>query len=76
MRISHASKMAIWKQCGCSPFAYALRAVVVNEMTSKQWSAPHNVTNPADMRSVGQASLESFGFFTDRCSHLTASAVP
>lgn len=49
----------------CSPFAYALRAVVVNEMTSPSWAAPRNPGVPSS-KTIGQASLESFGFFTDR----------
>ncbi|KAK9829450.1 hypothetical protein WJX72_005937 [[Myrmecia] bisecta] len=46
-----------------SPFAYALRALVINEMTSPDWSAP---VSPGASISVGVASLESFGFYTDR----------
>lgn len=50
--------------CGaCSPFAYALRAIVVNEFTSAEWSAR---ASPTSTLTVGQSSLESFGFFTDR----------
>ena len=37
-----------------SPFAWSLRAVAINEMTSPPWG------------SVGIQALESFGFQTDR----------
>lgn len=39
-----------------SPFAYSLRAVAINEMTSPAWGE------------VGIQALESFGFQTDRCA--------
>lgn len=45
-----------------SPFAYALRSLVINEMTSPQWSQP---VAPGSPLSIGVASLESFGFYTD-----------
>ena len=38
-----------------SPFAYSLRAVAINEMTSPAWGP------------VGIQALESFGFQTERC---------
>ena len=57
-----ASTQLMHGLCACSPFAYALRAVVVNEMTSSQWA--ERASN--GRQTVGQASLESFGFFTNR----------
>lgn len=44
-----------------SPFAYALRAIVINEMTSSKWDAPTSSGVP-----TGISALDSFGFFTDR----------
>ena len=46
-----------------SPFAWSLRAVAINEMTSPPWG------------NVGIQALESFGFQTDRCfpPHLDSS---
>ena len=38
-----------------SPFAYSLRAVAINEMTSPAWGE------------AGIQALESFGFQTERC---------
>uniref|UniRef100_A0A7S3UDR3 ABC transporter domain-containing protein n=1 Tax=Picocystis salinarum TaxID=88271 RepID=A0A7S3UDR3_9CHLO len=43
-----------------SPYAYAIRALVINEMTSPRWGE----TN--DGETVGETVLLSFGFFTDR----------
>lgn len=48
----------------CSPFSYALRAIVINEMTNDRWSAaapgnPHHFT-------LGEEGLDTFGFFTER----------
>lgn len=51
-----------------SPFAYGLRAVVVNEMTSQAWDYADAATPPG--QTVGIASLESFGFQTERYSKL------
>ncbi|KAK9807392.1 hypothetical protein WJX73_000014 [Symbiochloris irregularis] len=48
-----------------SPFAYALRALVVNELTSPNWRQPFDPQDPTGP-TVGQHSLTSFGFFTDR----------
>lgn len=45
-----------------SPFAYALRAVVINEMTSPGWDA----IQAGSSETVGVYSLKSFGFFTER----------
>ena len=45
-----------------SPFAYGLRAVVINEMTSPGWNAIQAGTT----ETVGVYSLKSFGFFTER----------
>jgi hypothetical protein len=47
-----------------SPFAYGLRAVVVNEMTSAAWNYADANTPPG--LTVGIASLESFAFQTER----------
>ena len=56
-----------------SPFAYGLRAVVINEMTSPSWDAIQAGTT----ETVGVYSLKSFGFFTERSvapeSHESAS---
>lgn len=45
-----------------SPFAYGLRAVVINELTSPGWDA----IQPGSTDTVGVYSLKSFGFFTER----------
>ncbi|MEW5298072.1 MAG: hypothetical protein WDW36_001233 [Sanguina aurantia] len=45
-----------------SPFSWALRAVVINEMTSPAWQGP----DPSDpSSSIGVTSLLSFDFFTE-----------
>ncbi|DBB03271.1 TPA: hypothetical protein ACH3X3_010666 [Trebouxia sp. C0006] len=45
-----------------SPFAYGLRGVVINEMTSPGWDAIQAGTT----ETVGVYSLKEFGFFTER----------
>ncbi len=45
-----------------SPFAYGLRAVVINELTSPGWDAIQSGTT----ETVGEYSLKEFGFFTER----------
>lgn len=45
-----------------SPFAYGLRAVVINELTSPGWDAIQSGTT----ETVGVYSLKEFGFFTER----------
>lgn len=50
-----------------SPFAYGLRAIVVNEMTSAGWAYADQSTPPGS--TVGLQALESFGFQTDQCAH-------
>ena len=47
---------------GCTA---AVRAVVINEMTSPQWAYPNDPALP-NGSSAGVASLESFGFFLER----------
>lgn len=47
-----------------SPFSYALRAVVINEMTQERWSAPAP-GNPQGL-TLGEEGLETFGFYTER----------
>ncbi|CAL8463057.1 g2591 [Coccomyxa elongata] len=47
-----------------SPFAYGLRAIVVNEMTSAGWSYSDATTPPGS--TVGIQALESFGFQTEQ----------
>ncbi|KXZ50448.1 hypothetical protein GPECTOR_16g622 [Gonium pectorale] len=56
---------AIWAYW-ISPFAYALRCLVVNEMVSPKWQ---NVPAPPGMPpglSLGDAALQSFDFYTER----------
>lgn len=43
-----------------SPYAYAIRALVINEMTSPRWGEMYNG------ETIGETVLLSFGFFTDR----------
>eukprot|EP00892_Ulva_mutabilis_P001385 jgi/Ulvmu1/11247/UM073_0019.1 len=43
-----------------SPFAYSIRALAINEMTSPRWDAPGPGGQP-----VGVVALETFDFFTD-----------
>lgn len=59
-----------------SPFAYGLRAIVVNEMTSAGWSYSDASTPPGS--TVGIQALESFGFQTDQCAPISLylSTVP
>ena len=45
-----------------SPFAYGLRAVVINELTSPGWQGIQAGTT----ETVGEYSLKEFGFFTER----------
>ncbi|KAK9864221.1 hypothetical protein WJX84_010123, partial [Apatococcus fuscideae] len=47
-----------------SPFAYALRAVVINEMRSPNWQQPNNATVVGGP-TVGEAALQSFEFQTE-----------
>jgi hypothetical protein len=47
-----------------SPFSYALRAIVVNEMTQPRWSRPAP-GNP-DGLTLGEEGLHTFGFYTER----------
>ncbi|WIA42005.1 hypothetical protein OEZ86_009302 [Tetradesmus obliquus] len=46
-----------------SPFAYALRALVINEFRSPQWS--QKVLGVPGAYTMGQAALISFDFYTD-----------
>lgn len=46
-----------------SPFAYGLRAVVINELTAPDWSRIQSGTS----ETVGAYALKQFGFFTERC---------
>lgn len=48
----------------CSPFSYALRAIVVYEMTHDRWSAPAP-GNPQQL-TLAEEGLDTFGFFTER----------
>lgn len=57
-----------------SPFAYGLRAIVVNEMTSAGWSYSDATTPPGS--TVGIQALESFGFQTDQCAPAPLCNVP
>jgi ABC-type multidrug transport system permease subunit len=47
-----------------SPFAYALRALAINEFTSHQWSA--RVAGVPGASNLGQAALVSFDFPLER----------
>lgn len=47
-----------------SPFAYSIRALAINEMTSPRWAAPA----PFSGRSIGETALETFDFFTEECA--------
>ena len=49
-----------------SPFAYGLRAIVINEMTAPSWSYADATTPPGS--TVGIQGLQSFGFQTERCA--------
>jgi len=46
-----------------SPYAYALRALAVNEMTSPRWDT---LAGPAGAASLGGYALEQFDFYQDR----------
>lgn len=46
-----------------SPFAYSIRALAINEMTSPRWSAQA----PLSGASIGETALEAFDFFTEEC---------
>ncbi|KXZ56523.1 hypothetical protein GPECTOR_1g47 [Gonium pectorale] len=46
-----------------SPFAWALRCLVINEFTSPSWNAPSPVT---DGRTLGEEALLTFDFYTTR----------
>jgi hypothetical protein len=52
-----------------SPFAYSIRALVINEFTSPRWDAPM----PGGDKTIGVAALESLDFYTDRYSQLHGS---
>lgn len=45
-----------------SPFAYGLRAVVINELTSPDWAR----IQPGTTETVGDYALKQFAFFTER----------
>ena len=51
-----------------SPFAYAMRAMVINEMTSSSWTYNDGSAPPGS--TVGLAALDSFGFQTQRYAQL------
>ena len=57
-----------------SPFAYSIRALVINEFTAPRWDT---VLPRVDQR-IGTAALESLDFYTDRCGaqRSTVSSVP
>ena len=42
-----------------SPLAYAIRALVVNEMNTPDWYGP---VSPADNQSIGDFAMEARGF--------------
>jgi hypothetical protein len=44
-----------------SPFAYSIRALVINEFTSPRWDEPLPVG-----KTIGVAALESLDFYTER----------
>lgn len=46
-----------------SPYAYSIRALVVNEFTSPRWDRPL----PGGGSTVGKVALESLDFYTERC---------
>jgi hypothetical protein len=48
-----------------SPFAYSIRALVINEFTSPRWQSLPSV-QPG--KSLGDVSLGLLDFYTDRCS--------
>ncbi|KAG2425082.1 hypothetical protein HXX76_013991 [Chlamydomonas incerta] len=57
---------AIWAYW-ISPHAYALRALVINEMVSPKWqNVPAPVGVPPPGISMGDAALETFDFYTTR----------
>ena len=45
-----------------SPFAYGLRAVVINELTSPDWDG----IQTGSTETVGVYALKQFSFFTER----------
>lgn len=52
-----------------SPFAWALRAFAINELTSPKWTDlpyPDNPDGSPSNMSLGEGALLSFGFFTER----------
>lgn len=48
-----------------SPFAYALRAIAVNELTSARWAGQAPGGPPG--QTLGQQGLEAFGLYSERC---------
>jgi len=51
-----------YKQYWISPYAYAVRALVINELTSPAWSSP-SVTPGV---TLGEATLHAFDFYTEQ----------
>ena len=47
-----------------SPFAYGIRALIINEFTSPRWQ---DLKSPVPGVSLGNASLGQLDFYTDRC---------
>ena len=48
-----------------SPFSWALRGIVVSEMTADRWSAP--APGNAAGLTLGEEGLATFGFTSERC---------
>lgn len=55
-----------------SPFAYSIRALVVNEFTSPRWQ---DLPSAQPGVSLGDASLELLDFYTERCAPARRTAV-
>lgn len=49
-----------------SPYAWAMRSLVINEMTSPSWDALDSKSLSPEPPTVGETSLASFGFYSER----------
>lgn len=54
----------MYRLCGAVQFAYALRALVINEFTGPDWNM--RVFGVPGAKTLGQAALLAFDFATSR----------
>lgn len=50
-----------------SPFAYAVRAMAINEMTSPRWRAVPTPAGDGAVLNLGVQMLDAFDLYSDRC---------